>query len=48
MDKDWVESDAKPTSSLGDRYSDMSADLKLVSSDEVEFQIPSYALQASS
>lgn len=43
-----VEYDTEILTSFGDRYSDSNADLKLVSSDEYVFMIPSCALQASS
>lgn len=43
-----LELDEPAETSLADRYSDMESDLKLVSSDDLVFRIPSYALQASS
>lgn len=48
MSQDWDHLDDETTTSLSDRYSDMNADLKLVSSDEHVLKIPSYSLQASS
>lgn len=48
LDRIVEEMDEPEITSLSDQYSDMDADLKLVSSDEHVFRIPSYALQASS